>query len=298
MEVMRLDPGCISCIVKKQLMRYPESAERTEVVKYMQSLLKIVSDAPATASAPEIVDEIYKLQYEMFGMKNDYSDVKSYFNSIMLEEEPKLQEKVKNSPDPLKQAVSYVMAGNYIDFGAMDKVDEERLTELLESTSVSGGNEKELANMREDIEKAKKIVYLTDNCGEIVLDKLLINAIRDINPMAEITAIVRGGNVLNDATMEDAEQVGLTSIVRVIGNGSSVAGTCLGRISEDALKVIDDADVIISKGQGNFETLNRCGKNIYYIFMCKCSMFADRFDVPICSGMLINDARVRSILGE
>lgn len=298
MEVMRLDPGCISCIVKKQLMRYPENAERTEIVKYMQALLKIVSDAPLTASAPEIVDEIYKLQFDMFGMKNDYSDVKRYFNSIMLEEEPKLQKKVRNSPDPLKQAVSYVMAGNYIDFGAMDKVDEERLADLLDSTSVSGVNEEELERMRKDIEKAKKIVYLTDNCGEIVLDKLLINVMRDINSAAEITAVVRGGNVLNDATMEDAEQVGLTAIARVIGNGSFVAGTCLGRISEEALKVIDDADVIISKGQGNFETLNRCGKNIYYIFMCKCSMFADRFDVPLCSGMIINDAYVRKIFGE
>jgi uncharacterized protein with ATP-grasp and redox domains len=95
--------------------------------------------------------------------------------------------------------------------------------------------------------------------------------------------------VVDDATMFDARQIALTDVVKVIGSGSNIAGTALNKISADALQTIEAADVIISKGQGNFETLNRCGKNIYYMFMCKCQMFADRFGVPLYSGVLIND---------
>ncbi len=93
----------------------------------------------------------------------------------------------------------------------------------------------------------------------------------------------------NIISMEDAVQVGLTSIVEVIGNGSGVAGTDLTLISEEAKSKIEEADVIIAKGQGNFETLQMCGKNVYYIFMCKCDMFANRFQVPKYYGMFIND---------
>ena len=104
-----------------------------------------------------------------------------------------------------------------------------------------------------------------------------------------ITQISGGKPVLNDATMEDAVQVGLDKAAQVIGNGTDVAGTCLEELSEQALDVINTADVMIAKGQGNFETLQKCGKNIYYIFMCKCDMFAKRFNVPKYTGVLIND---------
>ena len=113
--------------------------------------------------------------------------------------------------------------------------------------------------------------------------------IRKINPAAKFTAIVRGGDVLNDATAEDAYQVGLTDIVEVVGNGSDIAGTCLDELSCEAFCAIDEADVILAKGQANFETLRKCGRNIYYIFMCKCEMFAKEFQVPRFTGMLVND---------
>ena len=103
---------------------------------------------------------------------------------------------------------------------------------------------------------------------------------------------VRGTDVLNDATLVDAKQVKMDEIAPVMGNGSGVAGTCLNKISSAALGKIENADVIIAKGQGNFETLRLCGKNIYYIFMCKCNFFAERFGVPQYSGMLVNDLRL------
>ncbi len=138
---------------------------------------------------------------------------------------------------------------------------------------------------------AKKLVYLTDNCGEIVMDKLLLRRIHAINPAREMTVVTRGAPVLNDATMEDALNCGLDEHARVTHNGSGIAGTCLERISKEAREVIDAADVIIAKGQANFETLRRCGKNVYYIFLCKCELYARRFGVPRLQGMLIRDAQ-------
>ena len=140
-----------------------------------------------------------------------------------------------------------------------------------------------------DLQKGHSVVYLLDNCGEIVMDKLLIRAIQKAFPALQITAIVRGLPVSNDATVEDAIQVGLTEVVSVIGNGNGLAGTSLEHLSPEARKAVDEADVILSKGQGNFETLNGCGLNVYYIFMCKCDMFARRFQVPRFSGILVND---------
>ena len=143
--------------------------------------------------------------------------------------------------------------------------------------------------MCDDLSKANRLVFITDNCGEIVLDKVLIKTIQDQYPHVKITVMVRGGATLNDATMKDAEEVGMTGLVKVIHNGNDIAGTCLSKLSDDALMCLNEADVILSKGQANFETLRGCGRNIYYIFLCKCDMFAGRFGVEKYTGMFLND---------
>ena len=289
MELIRLNPGCISCLLKSRLEDFPEDTPNEKQIEYMQRVLKAISETPKSEGAPVIVRTINRIQKEMFGYNKDFTHVKSHFNELMLEKAPFVREKLSQSQDSLKLAIQYAMTGNYIDFGAMNNVDEVELQKLLDSSSNNPVDEKEYTALKADLEKAKKVVYLTDNCGEIVMDKLLIEEIQKLNQKAEVTVIVRGLPVLNDATMEDAIQVGLTEMVNVIGNGSEIAGTYLEDISEEAKNVIDDADVILAKGQGNFETLRMCGKNIYYIFMCKCEMFAKRFQVPRYYGMLIND---------
>ncbi len=295
-QPIRLNPECVSCLVKKQIERYPKDISNSGKIKYMQSVLQAVAQASEMMSAPEIVDKIYKIQKQMFGADKDYTEIKIYFNNMMSELETDIRREINKSSEPLKTAVQYAMTGNYIDFAAMDSVDENKLREMLKSAPLNAVNEAEYAALERDLTDAKKLVFLTDNCGEIVLDKILIETITNINPELDITVIVRGQNVVNDATMADAEQIGLTKQVRVTDNGSSIAGTCLNRISAEAQHIIENADVIISKGQGNFETLQKCGLNVYYIFMCKCKMFADRFNVPLYSGILINDKTVCEII--
>ena len=182
------------------------------------------------------------------------------------------------------------MIGNYIDFGAMQKVDEAKLDRLLLHAQEMPLQEQEYQSMRQALLSGKSVAYLTDNCGEIVLDKLLMQEIKQINDQAHVTAIVRGHKVLNDATMKDAQQVSLADAAYVMDNGSDIAGTCLDELSQQAKQALDQADVILAKGQANFETLCKCGKNVYYLFMCKCSLFADRFGVPMYHGILIHDS--------
>jgi len=136
---------------------------------------------------------------------------------------------------------------------------------------------------------------LTDNCGEIVLDKLFIREIMKQYPQLKITTIVRGGAVLNDAQLEDAKQIGLTELVAVLDNGNNIAGTWLEEVALPAKQRIEEADVILAKGQANFETLRGCGLNIYYIFLCKCEMFARQFEVEKFTGMLVNEKKLKSV---
>ena len=286
---MRLNPECIPCLLGNQLERYPKDIDNSKKIAYMQAILRVIADASDSMSAPMIMREITKIQRQMFGSEMDYSEIKHHFNQLMLEKEMDVQEEIDASEDELKLAIQFAIIGNFIDFGAMKSVDEQKLEEFFSSARDISMNEEEYISLRKDILDAKKITYLTDNCGEIVMDKLLIRVIQKMNPDANLTVLVRGEQVLNDATLEDAVQVGLTEMTNVRGNGSDIAGTCIEELSEEARKIIYDSDVILAKGQGNFETMQMCGLNVYYIFMCKCEMFARKFQVPRFTGMLLSD---------
>lgn len=289
MEKVRLNSQCIRCLVKKQMENFDNNIAENQKVQYMQEVLKIIAQAGPSEGGPVISGRIFELQKRMFGEKVDYKPIKHRYNQMMLDMEYEISQKIENSEDPLKQALKYAMAGNYIDFGALSNVDNEKLMELLEQAGKNAVSQEEYQALREDLKRGGKLVYLTDNCGEVVLDKLLIKQLKKEYPDLDITVIVRGQEVLNDATMEDAKQIGMTDIVKVIGNGSDIAGTYEEEISQEALHMINQADVIIAKGQGNFETLWGCGRNIYYMFLCKCELFTERFGVKQFEGILVND---------
>ena len=143
--------------------------------------------------------------------------------------------------------------------------------------------------MEEQLNKAKSFLLIADNAGEIVFDKLLLIELQKLFPHLKITVMVRGGEVSNDATMEDAKYVGLDKAANVISNGMPIAGTVYQMLSAEARQAIDSADVILSKGQGNYESLSGYGRHIFYSFLCKCDLFTSRFNVPKFTGMFIED---------
>lgn len=290
MNITRLRPECLKCLADKYLDKYEKSASDEQKLAYMQRTMQLLAEAPKTYAAPVLVKEITDIYTQIFGEpENEYREIKWHFNKVMMHREAELNKKIDEAEDSLKLAIQYSMIGNYIDFGTMLAVDEEYLGKLLAEAAHNPVTDKEYESLKKELEIGKKLVVITDNCGEIVLDKLMIRAIQKLYSHLEITVIVRGGEVLNDATMTDAVQVGMTDVVTVIDNGNDIAGTWMDSVSAEAKEAMDSADVILAKGQANFETLRGCGRNIYYLFLCKCEMFAREFNVPQYTGMLVRE---------
>ena len=288
----RWNSYCTQCLLKKHLTNYPDTATEEERLTYIRRLFSILTDIAPGESSPVIVNRILTLQKEMFDQFIDYTDIKKHFNQLMLEQESWIYADISSAPDPIRRAVQYVMKGNYIDFGVLSDVNSEKLMELLSQAKDQAIDDQIFKELMQDLTSAKNMVLLTDNCGEIVLDKLLVRTIMSQFPDLQIHVIVRGGHALNDATMEDACQVGLPDLVKVIGNGTCLQGTYLPDISKEARDLLEQADVILSKGQGNFESLQYCGLNIYYLFLCKCDLFTKRFHTHLYNGILTNDRYV------
>ncbi len=273
-----------------QADKYPPDCSEEQKLMYKQKVFKVLSEAKPLESAPLLIKRIADIQTELFGGSTDYTEIKRFYNQYVMEKLPTIEKNILQAEDPLLLAVQYSLTGNFIDFGAMKSVDNDKFEQLLVKAPLIQLGE-EYGKLRDELQHAKQLVFLTDNCGEIVFDKMLIRTIKSLYPNIRITVIVRGQEVLNDATMEDAMQIGLMEECEVIGNGTNIAGTCLDLISGEARVSISRADMILAKGQGNFETLQDCGLNVYFLFMCKCKMFSKRFRVEQYEGMLINDRR-------
>lgn len=289
---MKLNPFCLCCILNKQeklIRSYPDMEKKTE---YMKKLMALIANTKETDCAPSLSVDIQRLYSSFWNCPaEDYTEIKKDFNRFMLDIEHTLEEKIRSSADPLEKALLYARIGNYIDFAALSNVNQETALTLLENNSDSLDQE-EYSIFLKELNSAKRLVYITDNCGEIVLDKLAIKILKETYPDLDITVLVRGYPVINDATMEDAEEIGLTDLVKVIDNGSNVAGTWIPGINQAARELLENADMIIAKGQGNFETMNDCGLNVYYLFLCKCDLFQRRFHAKNLQGMFLNERRL------
>lgn len=292
---MKLNPFCMCCAVNKQeksIRDFPDMDRKTE---YMKKVMEVLAESSEQDCAPSISIQLKDLYQKFWGSpEEDYSRIKHEFNSLMLGLEASIEEKIRASSDPLETALIYARIGNYIDFAALADVDPQTVLDLLQNKNKDPLNPQEYLRFLRDLGKAEKLVYITDNCGEIVLDKLAVKILKEQYPELDITVLVRGFPTVNDATIEDAEETGMTGIARVVGNGSNVCGTWFPGISEETKRLLSDADVLISKGQGNFETLNGCGLNIYYLFLCKCEWFQMQFHAAPLEGMFLNERRITS----
>lgn len=282
-----LSPRCMGCMIDKYLYASPADTPWRRRADYMRRVLRTVADLSPTSTAPEISHELAHIREEMFGIRRDFTQEKRHFNDLVLGLSASLEERMMNSDDPLALAIRCALVGNFIDFGPTGDVSEAKLMSLMDDAATMEVDEAALSDLKDRIERAKSICYLTDNCGEIVLDKLLIARIRAANPEATVTAIVRGAPTSNDATYEDACQVGLDQVARILDNGSDIAGTVLKRVNEQTREALRTSDLVISKGLANLETLMGRGTNAYYLFLCKCALYVEVFDVPLYTGMIV-----------
>lgn len=286
---MRISSMCIRCLVDKQQARLVKFKDEDKKAAYMKEIAKIIGESGDEASSPYLVYLFNQIYHRYFGEVKDYSEVKKEYNAYVLSMEDMLYEEILKAEDPLAQALTYARIGNYIDFGAMQHVEKDVFLELFQNKEKNHLDQKVYEAFLRDCENGKRFLLLTDNCGEIVLDKLFLKELRKRFPHLDICVMVRGEEVLNDATMKDAEETGICNVANVISNGNGVAGTIEKILDEKAGNVLEQADIILSKGQGNFETLHGCGRNIYYSFLCKCDWFSGRFGVEKNTGMFLRE---------
>jgi len=288
---MRADSDCYLCGVQKAVAIMNEyKIDMDRQVAIIRDIFAEIAKTDSDASAPQLSGVFMKILSDVLEIDDFYYAAKEKYNAILMEKAPKLKQMVEQAKNPLKAAIQMAVTGNYIDFGALSDVNEAKLKELLINYQEVPIREVVLKAIRNDLDHAQKMVFITDNAGEVVLDKIFLEMVQKLYPNLEISVIIRGGAILNDVVIHDAEQVGLTQIFEVVENGTVIPGTELEKISVESRQLIDTADVIFAKGQGNFETLCGCGLNVYYLFLCKCELFTQRFGVDRFTAVVENDA--------
>lgn len=289
---MKINSSCLTCLIQMQESQVRKFDDEEKKMKYMREVLAFLSSCNPDLSAPSLVKPLSRIYEKYWGKRDSMEEVKKEFNDFLLDMEKDIEEQIRKHDDPLEAALCFARTGNYIDYAAVKDISKEKLMELFEEQERAGLEKSEYEAFLKDMEQAAKLVYLTDNCGEVVLDKIAMKIIQERYPDLDVTAVVRGEPVVNDADLDAARYVGLDRVAEVMENGSGIAGTDLDDISDEARGVIEAADVIISKGQGNFETIHGCGLNIYYLFLCKCDWFVQKFNAERFEGMFINERSV------
>jgi hypothetical protein len=269
---------CLPCLLN-QTVRLARVHLETE--EEQRSLLrKILLELAATedhASAPYVAQKIQRALKDALHNPDPYREEKLFYNQEMLKIEGEFSKLIRLALDPLETALKLAAAGNIIDFGPSYDLSREKVLMILLETLEKDFPTTTFDSLKFDLKAAKRILYLGDNAGEIVFDKMFIRTIKEHYPDLKFYFATRGEAVLNDVTEEDAYFVGMDAYAQIINNGTDIPGTVLEQCSNSFKLVFNEADVIIAKGQGNFESLYGIGRdNLYYIFLCKCNLFMER----------------------
>lgn len=282
----RMHPMCVTCLVKKQQEAITPLGDAGTRLAYLKEVMEITAENCLTDSPSLILYKIQQQGSKYFPDIDYFEAEKQRFNAMLLPRQAEIYKHITASEDPLLTALLLSMTGNYIDNGTVENINEETLNSIMFNFDRLGCDCSAYGEVKRRLDNCNHLVVLHDNCGEVVLDKLLIRLLGTLYPNMHITSVVRGGYVLNDATMKDAEQIGLAEVSHVISSGYSIAGTELAYLSCEAQQAVQSADFIISKGQGNFETLCGCGLPIVYLFLCKCELQCYHFGCEPLRGVM------------
>ena len=282
---------CMLCYLQRNMELARTLGSEEQATVFFKELMKLFLTAPEGVSAPWYAPRTAQLLHGIYGLDIDrYRQEKQDSNAFVLERMEKIRRSVESAPDTVLAGLQHAILGNYIDFSALrGDVSYEKLEEMLENALKMELDSTAYTELCADLERGNRLLYLTDNAGEIGFDRIFAQQLRKKYPHLQITFCVRGGPANNDATLDDARAVGLE--FPVIHNGNSIPGTQLDQLSAEAMAALEAADVIVSKGQGNVETLWGCGYNIYYAFLVKCERFVELFDRPKFTPMLVKERR-------
>ena len=291
---VELDSFCYGCHYRRNVATARSLGDEATATAFARELMQLYLDTPVAGSAsPLLSPGTTALFQKYYGLDADrFRQEKADSNKFVLERLSGIRKRIEATQDPLFTALQFAILGNYIDFSALQgELTFEKLDEMLKNAENMDLDRETYHRFREKLGKSQRLLYLTDNAGEIGFDRLLGEEIAKAYPGLTITFCVRDGPAANDATRADAALMELP--FPVIDNGTNIPGTVLSALGAQAKQAMDAADVILSKGQGNVETLYGCGYPIFYAFLVKCQRFQDLFGKEKLTPMFLEETGKR-----
>ncbi|OGX07583.1 MAG: hypothetical protein A2Y06_07350 [Omnitrophica WOR_2 bacterium GWA2_37_7] len=278
---MRTYLDCIPCFMKGAL-EMARLFDGNEIVhkEILDEVARMIPGFSLICSPPEMSRIIHNAIGRRFGDKDIYRNIKKESNQKALALYPRLKEKVESSKNRLLTAVEIAIAGNVIDYAAKNTLNIADEIEKIFTNEFADINKTvfDYEEFKKELNNAKRVLYLADNAGEVVFDRVLIE---EIPYDKAIIFAVRDKPVINDALIEDAQECGLDNRAKIISSGVDAPGTVLKYCSKEFLEIYKNADLIISKGQGNYEALSQERENIYFLFRAKCPVIAKHAEVGL-----------------
>ena len=284
-----MDAACFQCHLRRNLETARQHGDEKTATAFAKDLMRLYLSLPESNSSPEMAPQVNELLKKYYGLEADrLKGEKEASNAFVMARLEKIREMIDAAEDPVYGALQFAVLGNYLDFAALQgKVSFTELEEMLQQALQLELDKACYQQLCNDLETGSRVLILTDNAGEIAIDRLLAEVLQQIYPHLQITFCVRGGPIHNDATREDARAVGIT--FPVIDSGVAIGGTPIHLLDNQAKQAFADADVVIAKGMGNTETLYGCGHNVYYAFLVKCARLSNYFDKPLMTPMLLRE---------
>ncbi len=276
---MKMHDKCLPCVVN-QAIKVADLTGIENKEPLLREVFAYLSCMDFNTTTPEIIGDVFEQIKRYTNNQDPYKETRQFYNAMFLEHVPIFEERIDRSNNPLLEAIRYAVVGNMIDFNPIHATVIEDIEGYFEHINEMTMAFDDSQQLMKDILKGKNLLYLGDNCGEICLDKILMKKIKALNPAMHIQFAVRGKPVVNDSIVEDAYDVGIDEIAEVIDNGDGSLGTVLHRTSDGFRKHYEQADIIIAKGQANYECLSEEKKNIYFMLMTKCDVIANDIGAP------------------
>lgn len=271
---MKRHDECLPCLIN-QVIKVAHMSEVQNKEELYHKIFAYLSELDFSKTNPEIIGATFKMLKEHIGNDDPYKDIRHYYNHMFLENRNMFKKRIEQSDNILKTVIKYAIVGNIIDFNPMHNHDIDDIMNCFSHIDEFTLTIDHVSALINDLKSAKTLLYLGDNCGEICLDYLFIEKIKEINPDLHIYFGVRGEAVVNDSIEQDAYDVGINDYADIISNGDDSLGTILSRVSPEFSRIYYQADVVIAKGQANYESLSEeIDKNIYFLLMVKCAVIA------------------------
>lgn len=283
---MKLSPLCIPCFYKQtMIVANILKVDDKKKIELFKGLSKVIYETINPDLTPaKIASSVHSYIKDFFGVADPFKTLKDTSNKKMLEYYNDFKRLVVESQDRIEMLTKLAIIGNLIDYSLFDNINLNTIKEELQKFSPSIF---QIEDFKRDIEKAERILYITDNAGEIVLDKVFIEYL--VNHKKKVIVVVKEEPILNDATEEDAKMLNIDKITKVIAIGNGEVGTAYPTKNEFLNKAMRTANLIICKGQANFETLYGSKLPLYYLFVVKCQAVANFLNIPEKSPVLLKE---------